>query len=183
MKKIFNSVRAKLSIILCIVIIMIIGFLVIVTNVILETLYYNSKKNSSLETYEYIKQSVEEDISADTIRELEKIALNNNYDILITKNEDVFLEDRVTNELYFPKYSCVGTFNDLIYAYLNQDNLWEVWQTRFQPFRDRRWTRRGRCAGCPVWRDCQGNGMHNWHGDCAEVINCHYRKTLGAGGE
>jgi len=60
-----------------------------------------------------------------------------------------------------------------------QDSLWEVWQTRFQPFRDRNWTRRGRCADCPVWRDCQGNGMHNWHGDCAEVINCHYRKTLG----
>jgi radical SAM protein with 4Fe4S-binding SPASM domain len=59
-----------------------------------------------------------------------------------------------------------------------QDSLWDVWQHRFQPFRDRRWTRRGRCADCPVWRDCQGNGMHNWHGDCAEVINCHYKKTL-----
>ena len=59
-----------------------------------------------------------------------------------------------------------------------QDSLWEVWQHRFEPFRDRRWTRRGACADCPVWRDCQGNGMHNWHGDCAEVINCHYKKTL-----
>ena len=56
------------------------------------------------------------------------------------------------------------------------DSLWDVWQHRFQLFRDRRWTRRGRCADCPVWRDCQGNGMHNWHGDCAEVINCHYHK-------
>ena len=59
-----------------------------------------------------------------------------------------------------------------------QDSLWEVWQHRFEPFRDRRWTRRGACADCPVWRDCQGNGMHNWHGDCVEVINCHYKKTL-----
>ena len=58
-----------------------------------------------------------------------------------------------------------------------QDSLWEVWQQRFEPFRDRRWTRRGICADCPVWRDCQGNGMHNWHGDCGQVINCHYRKT------
>jgi len=57
-----------------------------------------------------------------------------------------------------------------------QDSLWDVWQHRFLPFRDRRWTRRGRCTDCPVWRDCQGNGMHNWHGDCAEVINCHYQK-------
>ena len=59
-----------------------------------------------------------------------------------------------------------------------QDSLWDVWQHRFQPFRDRSWTRQGRCADCPVWRNCLGNGMHNWHGDGAEVINCHYRKTL-----
>lgn len=59
-----------------------------------------------------------------------------------------------------------------------QDNLWDVWQRRFQPFRNHSWARRGPCAKCPVFRDCQGNGMHNWHGDCTEVINCHYRKTL-----
>ena len=57
-----------------------------------------------------------------------------------------------------------------------EDNFWQVWQERFQPFRDRSWTRRGRCADCRVWRDCLGNGMHNWHGDCAEVLNCHYNK-------
>ena len=59
-----------------------------------------------------------------------------------------------------------------------RDSLWDVWQNRFAVFRDRSWARRGRCADCPVFRDCLGNGMHNWHGDCAEVINCHYRKTL-----
>jgi radical SAM protein with 4Fe4S-binding SPASM domain len=59
-----------------------------------------------------------------------------------------------------------------------EDSLYEVWEKRFQPFRDRSWTRRGRCAGCKVWRDCLGNGMHNWHGDCAEVLNCHYGKIL-----
>lgn len=59
-----------------------------------------------------------------------------------------------------------------------QDSLWEVWNTRFEPFRDRSWARRGMCKDCRKFRDCQGNGMHNWHGDCQEVINCHYRKTL-----
>jgi len=60
------------------------------------------------------------------------------------------------------------------------DNFYQVWQERFQPFRDRRWTRRGRCADCRVWRDCLGNGMHNWHGSCAEVLNCHYDKIQSA---
>ena len=57
-----------------------------------------------------------------------------------------------------------------------EDDFFDVWEHRFQPFRDRRWTRKGRCADCPVWRDCLGNGMHNWHGDCTEVLNCHYAK-------
>lgn len=58
------------------------------------------------------------------------------------------------------------------------DILWEVWQTRFEPFRDRSWARKGRCKDCPVFRDCLGNGMHNWHGTCEQVLNCHYSKTL-----
>ena len=58
-----------------------------------------------------------------------------------------------------------------------QDSLWDVWQNRFVPFRNHDWARKGRCADCPVWRDCLGNGMHNWHGDCREVINCHYQKV------
>ena len=59
-----------------------------------------------------------------------------------------------------------------------RDNLWEVWNNKFEAFRDRSWARRGMCKECRKFRDCLGNGMHNWHGDCHEVINCHYRKTL-----
>ena len=59
-----------------------------------------------------------------------------------------------------------------------EDNFYDVWEHRFEAFRDRRWTRKGPCADCKVWRDCLGNGMHNWHGDCAEVLNCHYHKIV-----
>jgi len=89
MKKIFNSVRAKLFITLCIVIAMIIGFLVIVNNVFLETLYVYSKKNTSLEAFEYIKSNYSEEITDEYKRELEKYSLSNNFDILILKGEDV----------------------------------------------------------------------------------------------
>lgn len=59
-----------------------------------------------------------------------------------------------------------------------EDNFYEVWKNRFKPFRDRSWARKGQCQDCPVFKDCLGNGMHNWHGDCDQVLNCHYRKTL-----
>ncbi|MBR3697715.1 MAG: GHKL domain-containing protein [Clostridia bacterium] len=104
MKKIFNSVRAKLSITLCIVIIMIIGFLVIVNRVILETLYYNSKKNSSLETYEYIRKNVNDKVDENIKYELEKNALNNSFDILILKNHEV---------LFSSADNFLSNFNDL----------------------------------------------------------------------
>ena len=58
-----------------------------------------------------------------------------------------------------------------------KDNFYQVWETRFQPFRDRSWARTGICAHCRQWRNCLGNGMHNWHGQSGEVLQCHYRKT------
>ena len=58
------------------------------------------------------------------------------------------------------------------------DNLWQVWNERFQPFRDRSWAKTGSCADCKQWRNCLGNGMHNWHGPVNEVLQCHYAKTL-----
>ena len=60
------------------------------------------------------------------------------------------------------------------------DSLWEVWQTRFQPFRDRRWARQGICRNCKKFSNCLGNGMHNWHGDGDSPINCHYQKIVNA---
>ena len=59
-----------------------------------------------------------------------------------------------------------------------RDNLWEVWQTRFEPFRNREWARQGSCRHCKVFKNCLGNGMHNWHGDSDSPINCHYNKIL-----
>lgn len=59
------------------------------------------------------------------------------------------------------------------------DNFFEIWNNRFEPFRNRKWAKKGICKECKAFNLCLGNGMHNWHGACDEVINCHYRKTLG----
>lgn len=56
------------------------------------------------------------------------------------------------------------------------DNFYEVWQSRFQPFRNREWTQKGQCADCPAYKDCEGNGFHNWHGDKNNVLVCHLSK-------
>lgn len=56
------------------------------------------------------------------------------------------------------------------------DNFYDVWQTKFQPFRNRSWTRTGKCANCKEYKNCQGNGFHNWHGEKEKVLVCHYEK-------
>lgn len=59
-----------------------------------------------------------------------------------------------------------------------EDNLNDVWEHRFEAFRKRDWARKGACADCKQWRNCLGNGMHNWHGPSCELLQCHYAKTL-----
>ncbi|KJF44637.1 TIGR04133 family radical SAM/SPASM protein [Draconibacterium sediminis] len=56
------------------------------------------------------------------------------------------------------------------------DNFYEVWQNKFQPFRNRNWTKTGQCKSCREYKDCQGNGFHNWHGNKQNVLVCHHQK-------
>jgi radical SAM enzyme (rSAM/lipoprotein system) len=54
-----------------------------------------------------------------------------------------------------------------------KDNLYDIWQTKFEPFRDRSWTKKGQCKDCADYKDCLGNGFHYWLGDMENVLVCH----------
>ena len=41
-----------------------------------------------------------------------------------------------------------------------RDRFWDVWQNRFEPFRDREWARRGECADCSMFRYCPVSYTH-----------------------
>lgn len=56
-----------------------------------------------------------------------------------------------------------------------QNNFTEVWEKGFQPFRDRSWTKQGECADCPVYRYCEGNGMH-LRDESGKLLVCHYHR-------
>lgn len=88
MKKMFQSVRIKLFLTLCVVIIMMIAFLVIINRSVLESFYYYSKKNASLEAFDYINQNMDNHQMNDFSLELEKLSLTNNFDIIIKKSEE-----------------------------------------------------------------------------------------------
>jgi radical SAM enzyme (rSAM/lipoprotein system) len=57
-----------------------------------------------------------------------------------------------------------------------KDNFYELWKSRFQLFRDRSWTKTGKCESCSDYSFCQGNGLHNWNNNEENVLVCHYEK-------
>lgn len=56
-----------------------------------------------------------------------------------------------------------------------QDKFWDVWQNRFEPFRNREWARRGACSDCRMFRYCLGGGMH-LRNDNGDLLYCHYKR-------
>lgn len=54
-----------------------------------------------------------------------------------------------------------------------RDRFWEVWQNRFEAYRDREWMRRDSCGDCAMFRYCQGGGMH-LRDDAGRLAFCHY---------
>lgn len=112
MKKKFK-IRTKLFLTLCVVIIMIIAFLIIVSGVVLETIYFHSKKDSSLLFYQYIDQNIDLILSGsypEYITLLEKTAINNNFDVVILNKENQELYK--TNKNFIPDF---GIINDIPY--------------------------------------------------------------------
>ena len=72
--------------------------------------------------------------------------------------------------------ACPNNDSSFIQGNIYSDNFYQVWQSKFKPFRDRSWTRKGICSSCKDYRDCQGNGFHNWQGDKSAPLVCHKGK-------
>jgi radical SAM enzyme (rSAM/lipoprotein system) len=69
--------------------------------------------------------------------------------------------------------ACPNIDRSFVQGNIYRDDFYHVWQSGFAPFRDRSWTRTGPCAGCRDYRDCLGNGLHNWQGERKEPLVCH----------
>ncbi len=72
--------------------------------------------------------------------------------------------------------ACPNIDRSFVQGNIYRDNFYEIWQTKFYPFRDRNWTKTGPCKNCLDYKDCMGNGLHNWHGNKSTVLVCHNEK-------
>ena len=109
-RELFNSVKIKLFLTLSLTILAIIIFLIIVNNFALEKFYLFSKEQTLKSVYEqlneYYKNSGREE---EFEQELEKIAIKNNFDILIKDNNGINIYS--TNKNFS---SVIGSLGNMI---------------------------------------------------------------------
>ncbi len=55
------------------------------------------------------------------------------------------------------------------------DNFWDVWNNRYQDYRDRQWMKKDDCASCSYFRYCKGSGMH-LRDNNRELLFCHHKR-------
>ena len=71
--------------------------------------------------------------------------------------------------------ACASIRADYHQGSIYQDDFMEVWETRFQPYRDREWMRTGECADCRYFKYCLGGGMH-LRDDQGKLLFCHLKR-------
>ena len=73
---------------------------------------------------------------------------------------------------------CLSIRSDYHQGNIYQDSFWEVWQNRFNVYRNRKWMKTDQCAHCKMWRYCQGNGFHLRDGE-GKLQVCQYNMIQG----
>ena len=113
-KNALKSVRVKLFLMLSLVILLIILFLILVNNFVFGQFYLYSKTNDLKEVYKVINNYYNNPTDIDINSELEKLAIKNNFDILIKDEDNINIYSSNKNF-----YSIIGgiasttdTFND-----------------------------------------------------------------------
>jgi len=71
--------------------------------------------------------------------------------------------------------ACPSIRADYHQGNIYRDDFMTVWDSKFQPYRDREWMRSGECAECRWFRYCRGNGMHLRDAD-GKLILCHLHR-------
>lgn len=70
---------------------------------------------------------------------------------------------------------CLSIRSKFYQGNIYKDDFWEVWQNRFEDYRNRDWMRKGECASCRMFRYCRGGGMH-LRDENGELMLCHLQK-------
>lgn len=68
---------------------------------------------------------------------------------------------------------CLSIRSDYHQGNIYKDRFMDVWNNRYDIYRNREWKRKGECADCEMWKYCEGNGMH-LRSDDGHLVHCNY---------
>ncbi|MBN2561530.1 MAG: radical SAM protein [Phycisphaerae bacterium] len=69
--------------------------------------------------------------------------------------------------------SCSNVSRDFIEGDLRTERIKEVWDNRYERYRDREWMKTGPCATCDEWAYCHGGPMHQRRSN-SDHLECPY---------
>jgi radical SAM enzyme (rSAM/lipoprotein system) len=72
--------------------------------------------------------------------------------------------------------ACPNLRDNFIQGNIYTDNFADVWQNRYEKFRDRSWTKTGLCSDCGFYKFCEGNGLHLRNEKTGELLFCHLKR-------
>ncbi len=113
-KNALKSVRVRLFVTLSFVILLIILFLILVNNFVFGQFYIYSKTKSLKSVYQVVNNYFREEENIDLEIQLERIAINNNFDILIKNDQNVNIY--TSNKDFF---STLGQMNEMTSRFNN----------------------------------------------------------------
>jgi len=68
--------------------------------------------------------------------------------------------------------ACPELADAFVQGHVDKDRFVDVWNERYEVFRDRSWARRGSCAACDAFEICQGGAMHLYSSPGSEFLRC-----------
>lgn len=71
--------------------------------------------------------------------------------------------------------ACPSIRADYHQGNIYKDNMMDVWNNKFQQFRNREWMRKDQCLSCSFFRYCRGNGMH-LRDEKGDLLFCHLKR-------
>jgi len=59
---------------------------------------------------------------------------------------------------------------------IRKERFSDIWNNKYEMFRDRGWKKKGDCKECYYWDYCEGESMHLWDFEKKELKVCNYKK-------
>lgn len=72
--------------------------------------------------------------------------------------------------------ACPNLRSNFIQGNIYSDNFAQVWQQKYQKYRNRSWMKIGQCKTCKEFKNCQGSGMHLRDEESGELLFCHLNR-------